>query len=142
MVRDRLLYGTNSQKVCEKFINRGSDLNLKSAIDIARAHESAMAQLKKMSGDAVSMDGVKSKRKTSKRLAASGTQFNSQTAKSKPTGKPTAKPTAHKCGYCGYSVHKSTNQCPARGHECKNCGKKSFQFCMLFKEGPSCDFKC
>ena len=66
MVFDRLVYGTNSQKVREKFINRGSDLNLKSAIDIARAHESAMAQLKKMSGDAVSVDGVKSKRKTPK----------------------------------------------------------------------------
>ena len=89
IVRDRLVYGTNSQKVREKFISRGSDLNLKSAIDFARAHESAMAQLKKMSGDPVSVDGVKSKRKTSKRLAASGIQCNSQTAKSKPTGKPT-----------------------------------------------------
>ena len=88
MVRDRLVYGTNSQNVREKFINRDSDLNLKSAIDIARAHESAMAQLKKMSGDPVSADGVKSKKKTSKRLAASGIQFNSQTAKSKPTSKP------------------------------------------------------
>ena len=56
MVRDRLVYGTNSQKVREKFINRGSDLSLKSAIDIARAHESAMAQLKKMSGNPVSVD--------------------------------------------------------------------------------------
>ena len=130
MVHDRLAYGTNSQKVCEKFINHGSDLNLKSAIDIARAHESAMAQLKKVSGDSVSVDGVKSKRKTSKRLATIGIQFNSQTAKSKPTGKPTA----HKCGYCGYSVHKSMTQCRARGPECKNCGKKSFQFCMPFKE--------
>ena len=89
MVCDRLVYGTNSQKVCEKFINRGSDLNLKSAIDIARAHESAMAQLKKMSGDPVSVDGVKSRKKTSKRLAASGTQFNCQTAKSKLASKPT-----------------------------------------------------
>ena len=103
MVRDRLVHGTNSQKVCEKFISRGSDLNLKPAIDIARAHESAMAQLKKISGDPVSVDGVKSRKRTSKRLAASGIQFNSQTAKSKPTSKPTA----HKCGYCGYSAHKS-----------------------------------
>ena len=62
-----------------------------------------MAQLKKMSGDPVSVDGVKSRKKTSKRLAASGIQFNSQTAKSKPT----TKPTAHKCGYCGCSVHKN-----------------------------------
>ena len=77
MVRGRLVYGTNSQKVRKKFINRGSDLTLKSAIDIAIAHESAMAQRKKMSGDPVSVDGVKSKKKISKRLAASSIQFNS-----------------------------------------------------------------
>ena len=34
IVRDRLVYGTISQKLCEKFINRGFDLNLKSAITL------------------------------------------------------------------------------------------------------------
>ena len=114
------MYGTISQKLREKFINCGSDLNLKSAINIARAHESAMAQLEKMSVDSVSVDGVKSRQKTYKGLAACGIQFGSQTAKSKPTSKPTA----HKCRYCGFSVHKIMTQCPARGHECKNCCKK------------------
>ena len=47
-----------------------------------------MAQLKKMSGDPVSVDGVRSRKKTSKRLAASGIQFNSQTAKSKQLASP------------------------------------------------------
>ena len=31
IVRDRLVYGTNSQKIREKFISRGSDLNMKSS---------------------------------------------------------------------------------------------------------------
>ena len=83
-----------------------------------------MAQLKNMSGDSVSVDGVKSRKKSSKRLAASGIQFNCQTAESKLTSKPAA----HKCGYCGCSVHKNMTQCPARGHECKKSMKSEINW--------------
>ena len=60
MVRDRLMYGANSQNVLEKFISRSSDLNLKSAINIAQ--KSATAQFKKINDDPVSVDGIKSRK--------------------------------------------------------------------------------
>ena len=50
MIRNMLLYGTHSRKVRDRFINIGADMNLQNAIDIARAHESAQSQLKKMDG--------------------------------------------------------------------------------------------
>ena len=41
MIRDRLVYGTNSHKVRECFINRGTDLDLSTAFNIARSYEGA-----------------------------------------------------------------------------------------------------
>ena len=61
MIRDRLVYGTNSRKVRERFINREADLNLQNAIDIACALESAQSQLKNMEGgESAQVQSVKS----------------------------------------------------------------------------------
>ena len=39
-----------THKVRERFINRGADLDLSTALNIARAYESAQNQLQKMTG--------------------------------------------------------------------------------------------
>ena len=45
MIRDRIVFGTNSLKVTEKLISKGANLTLDKAIEIARTHESSQAQL-------------------------------------------------------------------------------------------------
>ena len=48
MVRDRIVFATNSPHVREKLLSQGADLTLDKAIDIARSHELAKQQLKTM----------------------------------------------------------------------------------------------
>lgn len=49
MIRNRIVFGIHSPKVREKLLNAGSELTLQKAIDIARSHELAQAQLKTIS---------------------------------------------------------------------------------------------
>ncbi len=46
MIRDRIVFGIHSPKVREKLLNVGSELMVEKAIDVARSHELAQAQLK------------------------------------------------------------------------------------------------
>ena len=46
MIRDRIVFGTNSHKIREKLINEGKDLSLDKATEIARTYELSKAQLK------------------------------------------------------------------------------------------------
>ena len=46
MVRDRIVFGIHSPRVREKLLNVGSEVTLDKAIDIARSHELAQAQMK------------------------------------------------------------------------------------------------
>ena len=48
IVRDRIVFGTKSAKVREELIDTGADLTLEKAIEIARAEEIAVQQLKEM----------------------------------------------------------------------------------------------
>ena len=45
MVRDRIVYGTNSKHVRQKLIIKGSELTLDIAVDIARTYEISQSQL-------------------------------------------------------------------------------------------------
>ena len=49
MLRDRIVFGTNSHKVGEILINEGEKLDLKKVIQIAQSHEYAQQQLQTMS---------------------------------------------------------------------------------------------
>ncbi len=51
MVCDRIVFGTNSDKVREKLIIQGADLTLEKAIQIARTYEKTQAQLESMSAE-------------------------------------------------------------------------------------------
>ncbi|KAK7877179.1 hypothetical protein WMY93_032102 [Mugilogobius chulae] len=48
MVRDRIVFATNSPRVRKKLLSQGAELTLEKAIDIARSHELAQTQLKEM----------------------------------------------------------------------------------------------
>ena len=48
IVRDRIVVGTKSAKVCEQFIDTGADLTLQKDVEIARVEEIAVQQLKEM----------------------------------------------------------------------------------------------
>ena len=52
MVRDRIVFATNSHKVREKLLSHGATLDLIKAIDIARSHELAQGQMKAMNSRA------------------------------------------------------------------------------------------
>jgi hypothetical protein len=67
MVRDRIVFGTNSDKVGEMLIIERADLTLGKAIKIARTCEKTQVQLKSMStakiGKKVIMHVVRTKTK-------------------------------------------------------------------------------
>ena len=44
MIRDRIVFVTNSHKIREKLINQGKDLTLDKAVEIARTYELSRAQ--------------------------------------------------------------------------------------------------
>ena len=60
MVRDRILFGINNSHIREKLINKGNELTLSSAIEIAQTYEVSRQQLKTMDG---SRDNVHTVRK-------------------------------------------------------------------------------
>ena len=144
MLRDRIVFGTNSHKVREKLINEGEKLDLKKAIQIAQSHEYAQQQLQTMGTSTTSstseVNAVDTRRKQQKertsrptgrtpnkrRDEGSHTDRRSQAAHgshpnyrdTKPN-KPNFKP---KCSKCGYN-HTKTEKCPAQGQTCNHCHK-------------------
>ena len=62
MIRDRIVFGTNSPKIGEKLINVGRDLTLQKAIKIGQYYEYAQEQMKQMTPNEVHMVKPKTKR--------------------------------------------------------------------------------
>ncbi|KAL0968110.1 hypothetical protein UPYG_G00262530 [Umbra pygmaea] len=115
MVRDRIVFATNSPRVREKLLSHGAELTLDQAIDIARSHELAQAQLKEMVGgrdlnnDAVHAIG---RRPEQRRTHAT------YKAKSREPA------TAHReCDRCGGLHTTKDGACPAKGKQCMKCRK-------------------
>ena len=65
MLRDRIVFGTNSTKAREKLINVGAELTYDKAVQIAQSCEYSPKQLKSMAED-ISVNAVKSKRRQQK----------------------------------------------------------------------------
>ena len=72
MIRDRIVFGTNSSKIREKLITVGRDLTLQKAIQIGQNYNYAQAQMKQMTPNDVHMVKPKTKRRV-KRSNRSGT---------------------------------------------------------------------
>ena len=114
MIRDRIVFGTNSPKVREKLISKGSALTLNKAVELARSFEASQAQLSVMAGNSTnnSEETVHLVQKQNTGKGPQGTQpSNSQS----PRG-------TRLCGNCGRS-HNPLSNCPARGQTCLYCKK-------------------
>lgn len=110
MVRDRIVFATNSPHVREKLLGQGAVLTLEKAIDIARSHELAKQQLKIM-GSARDHDTVH---------AVSRKPFRRQ--KTHNAAKPREHDTQRTCSYCA-GQHSYKDVCPAKGKQCVKCKK-------------------
>ena len=108
MVRDRLVYGTNSIKVRERFVSRGAELDLSMAINIARAHESAQSQLHKMTSEAT-VHSVRTNKGHKQRTEGDFRRTTRATNKKvMHTGDK-----SESCGYCLGRPHKKTSERPS-----------------------------
>ena len=108
MVRDRIVFGTNSSKIREKLIMEGDELTLEKATRAARTCETSQAQLKTMSA----------KNKGSIHTINQQTQ-DSHNQRSKQPNLPQDHEyiQSTQCGNCGRRHYKS-DQCPAKGRIC------------------------
>ena len=133
MIRDRLVYGTNSHKVRERFINRGADLDLSTALNIARAYESAQSQLQKMTGLLTESTQVHMVKTNRSHRGGGKPRSQNRPATSSKQGKPerwSNTSTDELCGNCGLSRHANKVDCPAQGRKCKKCHKQNHFACV------------
>lgn len=117
MIRDRIVFGTNSAKLREKLINIGSDLTLDKTIQTAQNLEYSQEQLRSMNKE---VDVCRSKQLGHKQIP----QRRQQQRQPVPTPpRPGPGPPRHgrSCTNCA-TLHKF-GACPAKGKQCHNCSK-------------------
>lgn len=126
MIRDRIVFGTSSQKVREKLIAEGDTLTLEKAIQIAQSHEYSQEQLKTMSGQEV--HAVSHSHNQNTRKAGRNSPSQNAAKETERRRPPHARPKHHhsietqECDQCGYG-HSTSAKCPAKGKQCKNCNR-------------------
>ena len=115
LIPDRLVYGTNSERVKERLL-REEELTLNKALKICRADEQSNKQLKVMNAEG-EVHAIN-------QLPKEKEQFKTN-AKRKNTAKRDDKQhqSTNNCKYCGKSH--ASKQCPAFGKKCYNCGKNN-----------------
>ena len=113
MVRDRIVFGINNPQIREKYINKGNELTVNSAIEIAQTHEVSRQRLKQMDG---SRDVYSVRRN----------KYPTKGAKSKThnSSKKQQKSRIPECSRCGNS-HNQSDTCPAIGQECHKCHRRN-----------------
>ena len=109
MIRDRIVFGTNSPKVREKLISKGSALTLDKAVELARSFEASQAQLSVMAGSSTN-NSEETVHLVQKQNTGKGPQGTQPSNSQPPRG-------TRLCGNCGRS-HNSLSNCPARGQTC------------------------
>ena len=121
MIRDRIVFGTNSLKVREKLISKGAKLTLGKAIEIARSHESSQAQLTAMAAETA--DGsihLVQWRNQEKETQDTQHQNHPPPYQASPPFKPPrGMRTCRKCG----PPHNAPAKCPAHRQTCLYCKK-------------------
>lgn len=136
MIRDRIVFGTNSPKIREKLINVGKDLTLDKAIQTSQNYEYAAEQMRQMSTSQADVQLVRKKQRgrknrdsnwgTNRSGATKGQkQGEGATGYTQQTGQKYKQKHAQdsKCRNCGYDSHKNNEVCPAKGQSCRKCGK-------------------
>ena len=125
MIRDRIVFGTNSPKIREKLINVGRDLTLQKAIQIGHNYEYTQEQMKQMTPNDVHMVKPKTKRRVKRsnrsgstmgqRQSYGATGYTPQGYEPQTVTNKTRREQDAKCKNCGYDAHKSNEVCPAKG---------------------------
>ena len=102
------MFGVHNPTICEKLINKGNELTLDSAIEMAQTYEVCKQQLKTMAGPPEEVHVVR--RKTS----------HGKSSKSKKNRQSTRP--KKECPRCG-GQHSPGGTCPVMRKECYRCGK-------------------
>lgn len=146
MIRDRIVFGINTQKLREKLLNVDEDkLTLDKAVQLGQSYEYAQSQMKQMSkpeqSPATPVHAVTKGRNSNGPRSEAGTRPQKQTYGRQQTGHshykqqqrdqqrrpPSTQNSGHmnkQCDNCGYE-HKEKNnyKCPAQGQQCLKCSK-------------------
>ena len=123
MIRDRIVFGTNSHKVKERLINEGDNLTLEKAIQIAQTYEYSREQLKKMESHSSNTNS------TAADIHAMKTRKGHNPGnRPKPQNRnqQVKIPMKNKCGNCGYD-HSKSDTCPAKGKQCSKYKNRLIQ---------------
>ena len=128
MIRDRIVFGTSSERVREKLINEGDKLTLEKAIQIAQTYEYSQQQLKTMSQQEV--HGINRRKRPTRegqpyrQQQDFGLKKNTDTTKNQDERRQkNMKEQRHQeCSKCGRR-HSKTDRCPAQGKQCNKCGR-------------------
>ena len=105
MIRDRIVFRTNSCKIREKLINQGKELTLDKALDIARTYEMLKSRMKSMEAGDEAVHNVN----------------RDQRSRKDPPRPPLEPQQRGTCGRCGKTHAKDS--CPAMGKTCLKCKK-------------------
>lgn len=117
MIRDRIVFGTNSAKVREKLIQEGQTLTLEKAISIAQSHEYSREQLKSMSASSSSTSDVHSVKNST--TSGYAQKRRNEVQRGKSTNRSQY---GGQCGNCG-NRHSKSDICSAKGKKCNKCHK-------------------
>ena len=128
MIRDRIVFGTSSQKVREKLITEGEKLTLTKAVQIAQSHEYSQQQLKTMSAGQGPGQEVHAIRGAHRQSGTDSRRGNNHSRGRGNNRHPVSRDregksqTRQECDKCGYE-HSRDAKCPAKGKQCKICSK-------------------
>ena len=106
---DTLIFGTTSEKIQAKLLQKDDNLTLDQALDIARTEEATRKQLQDLNSKEVhAIKARLNKPQQQRRYRAPTSTQQRQTEKT--------------CSKCGTN-HNSSDVCPAKGTTCVQCGK-------------------
>ena len=122
MICDRLVLGTNSQKIRERLINKGSELTLDKASNIMRNYKLAKDQLKSMTKDDETIHAIGRQRRTPSNKGRYPRR-NSRLKERDEENQRSRESREQRCQNCGGDAHKRGDQCPTKGKACHKCKK-------------------
>ena len=137
---DTLIFGTNSERVQSKLIQRDETLSLDEAIDIARTEEATKQQLQSLRAEsnihAMSNRRPQATRKPWHNAANYGTKHDGRSTQNQVYSSKPQQCASDHCRHCGRQCGRLyTNvfeDCPDFGSTCRGCGKANhwIKMCM------------
>ena len=131
LVRDRVVWGVDSNSTRERLLREPGDLTLEKATQVCRSSEQCKIQSKTFSGNG------NPKIEKGESVDSLGQSRRGKKSKSKDKSKDKQrKEKVQTCPKCGYS-HSKQDKCPAKGLTCRNCNKRNHfaSVCRSEKQG-------